>query len=115
MDLIELFFELDRTRAQLSKAEEELVSNRDDLELNQERIRELELNSSDGRARALANKDSSGAEEDEDGLANVSIISELDDALQKTTKTELVSFLSISKIRQVIDRFFLICGSLFRL
>ncbi|CED83495.1 Hook-related protein family [Phaffia rhodozyma] len=80
----ELSFELEQARARLQKAEQDLTSSRDELELNHERIRELELNSADGRSRRRSESD-----EDEDGAGDVSMIDELNETMQGTTKTDL--------------------------
>ncbi|KAL7414007.1 HOOK-domain-containing protein [Mrakia frigida] len=105
----ELKFELDRVRSQLHSAEVELANNREEIGLNQERVRELELVSPSrpSRSRTTTNGDSAepgmlledGHEGDDELLGSMG--GELDDAMQGTTKTDLK--LQVRRLQRELD------------
>jgi outer membrane protein TolC len=86
----ELRFELEQTQASLQQAEEELSSQRDEVDLTRERIHELEIGGSPkSRVDDAERLRSSSVEAD--GASGMQVEGDLDDALSGRTKTECVA------------------------
>lgn len=102
----ELQFQLETVRKELATAESDLLTNREEVQLNQERVRELELATPRPR---LKTADSTGSaltvDEDDAGGVEGSMGGELDDAMKGTTKTEWVDRTFMSPLLPAADLF----------
>lgn len=92
--------QLDRTKERLRVAEEEREKEGETLVLFEERIKELELGSTEAKKAARARRES-GATEGEDDGSFAGVGGELDDAITGTTMTDLK--LQVRKLKRELE------------